>query len=299
MFLMDGTAEGSIKCSLTNWTGVVYKIPRDKLSEFRDRDDLKHSGVYFLYGEEGGQPVVYVGQAASRKNGEGILLRLNEHDKGKKGAAYWTEAVAITTTNNRLGATQISYLENYFYRRAKEAGRYEVKNQTEPAAGSSTEEEESELDEFIEYSELIIETLGYKSFVAPRDSSPVSGRPVSKSSHVCGVGTQAESPLMYISRKTREHGQAAGRGRLLSDGSTFVVYKGSTVVPYYAGEKGMSPQVSQRRSALRGAVLDKDETFTSPSAAGSFVVGNSCNGWCEWRDEQGRTLDEVTGRSKK
>ncbi len=28
LFLMDGDANGRVKCSLANWTGVAYKIPR-------------------------------------------------------------------------------------------------------------------------------------------------------------------------------------------------------------------------------------------------------------------------------
>ena len=28
LFLMDGDADGRIKCTLSNWTGVALKIPR-------------------------------------------------------------------------------------------------------------------------------------------------------------------------------------------------------------------------------------------------------------------------------
>ena len=30
MFLMDGEVTGKIKCTLSNWTGVIYKIPRNE-----------------------------------------------------------------------------------------------------------------------------------------------------------------------------------------------------------------------------------------------------------------------------
>ena len=50
LFLMDGTANGRIKCTLANWTGVAYKIPRTELDKCRDREELKQSGVYFLFG---------------------------------------------------------------------------------------------------------------------------------------------------------------------------------------------------------------------------------------------------------
>lgn len=60
-----------------------------------------------------GENVVYVGQAGVRKNGEGILFRLQEH-KRNPDKDYWTEAVVFTTSNNSFGPTEISYLENRF-----------------------------------------------------------------------------------------------------------------------------------------------------------------------------------------
>lgn len=41
------------------------------------------------------------------------------------------------------------------------------------------------------------------------------------------------------------------------------------------------------------AVLPEDVSFNSPSTAAVFVLGGSRNGWAEWIDDAGRTLDEV------
>ena len=41
LFLLDGEAGGRIKCTLANWTGVAYRIPRTALDLFKERDDLK------------------------------------------------------------------------------------------------------------------------------------------------------------------------------------------------------------------------------------------------------------------
>ena len=51
-FLIDGTSSGRIKCTIANWTGVVYRIPRTELEKCKEREDLKQSGVYFLFGTE-------------------------------------------------------------------------------------------------------------------------------------------------------------------------------------------------------------------------------------------------------
>ena len=31
VFLIDGNSTGRIKCTMQNWTGIAYKIPRFKL----------------------------------------------------------------------------------------------------------------------------------------------------------------------------------------------------------------------------------------------------------------------------
>ena len=42
--------------------------------------------------------------------------------------------------------------------------------------------------------------------------------------------------------------------------------------------------------------LSKSMSFSSPSAAACFVLGASANGWTEWKDKSGRTLDELFRR---
>ena len=42
-----------------------------------------------------------------------------------------------------------------------------------------------------------------------------------------------------------------------------------------------------------GFVMKRDALCDSPSAAASFVLGRSANGWIEWKDESSRTLKEV------
>lgn len=163
VFLMDGESTGRIKATISNWIGVAYKIPRYKLSSCKERDDLSQSGVYFLFGNSEDNEVVYIGQAGIRKNGSGILARLNEHDKNPE-KSYWQEAVIFTTSNNSFGPTELSYLENKFCNMAIEAKRYQVKNANDPTPGNITEEKESELEEFADYAELILGVLGYKVF---------------------------------------------------------------------------------------------------------------------------------------
>lgn len=137
---MDGTAVGRINCTLANWT---------ELDKYKEREDLKQSGVYFSFGisDDIGENIVYIGQAGARKNGEGILYRLQEYKRDEK-KDYWTEAVGFTTLNNSLnnsfGPTEISYLEHRFFNLVKNAKRHNGKNNVDPTSGHVTEEKESE-----------------------------------------------------------------------------------------------------------------------------------------------------------
>lgn len=74
LYLMDGDVNGRIKCSLANWAGLAFKIPRTSLDLCKDRPELKQTGIYFLFGkDDNDRGIVYVGQAGVRNNGEGIL----------------------------------------------------------------------------------------------------------------------------------------------------------------------------------------------------------------------------------
>ena len=196
LFLMDGEPSGRIKCSLANWTGIAYKIPRTALDKCKDLDILKQSGVYFLFGtDKADNAVVYIGQAGVRKNGKGLLLRVQE---AHNSIDYWTEAVMFTTTNNSFGPTEISYLENRFCKLALTAQRYEVKNGNDPTSGNITEEKESELEEFVDYALLIMGTLGYKVFV------PLTKKEAADT-QCCGKADQPLEIELFLTRTIKKY----------------------------------------------------------------------------------------------
>ena len=172
LLLMDGEPSGRIKCSLANWTGIAYKIPRIYLDKCKDVDILKQSGVYFLFGtNKDGDAVVYIGQAGVRKNGKGLLLQVQEE---RSSIDYWTETIMFTTSNNSFSPTETSYLENRFCDLAIQANRYIVKNDNNPNPGNITEETESDLEGFIDYAKIVMGALGHKVFEPFISSSPES-----------------------------------------------------------------------------------------------------------------------------
>lgn len=284
MFLMDGEVTGKIKCTLSNWTGVIYKIPRIQLGDLKSRDEMKQSGIYFLFGrdEDKQKDVTYIGQATTRKNGEGVLLRIQEHTRDTH-ADYFNDVIILTTQNNSFGPTEISYLENKFTQLAKEAGRYIVKNGNDPNPGNVTEEKESELDEIVENTLMIIGTLGYRVFV-----------PMTKK--VSQDLTDNHSTYLYLKRKTKKSNKVIeATCERTTEG--FVVLEGSQVEikdsPYLpASLKEMRQNLIASR-VIQDGVLKEKQLFSSPSYAATFLLGIQTNGRTDWKDQDGRTLKEL------
>lgn len=289
IFLMDGTANGRIKCTLANWTGVAYRIPRVDLDLCKERNDLKQSGIYFLFGvsDETSEQMIYIGQAGARKNGEGILYRLQEHRKNPD-KDYWSEAVVFTTSNNSFGPTEISYLENRFCAMATDAHRYIVKNGNEPTQGNVTEEKESELEEFIEYAKIIMGVLGHKVF------EPLITMESNIDNDSIKNSASSASTVFYIKKLG-----ADARAVQTADG--FIILSGSMIsknpVPS-CPESALNAREKYKGIIDEHMTLLKDVQFKTPSGAAAFVLGRSVSGNIEWITEQGVTFGKFESKAK-
>ena len=68
----------------------------------------------------------------------------------------------------------------------------------------------------------------------------------------------------------------------------FIVLKGSI----YNYARVLSPIMKEQSR------LEEDKVFSSPSSAGEFCLSKrTCNGWAEWKDADGNTLDAVYRKS--
>lgn len=285
LFLMDGEVTGRIKCTLSNWTSLAYKVPRPYLEKCKDRLDLKRSGVYFLFGKNDyGDDEVYIGQAGIRKNGEGVLFRVSEHLKNE---FYFSEVVMLTTQNNSFGPTEISYLENKFTNMAIDVDRYKIRNGNDPNPGNVTEEKESELEDFIEYSKMVLGVLGYKIFVPLIEKSSKENNEKSNDD---------KKSFLYLSRKSgKSNRQIEAKCKRTDEG--FVVLKDSMI------ETIDSLAIPKSIKELREECIDKNEIvdgklnknylFNSPSYAAAFVLGTNANGRTSWKTEKGITLKDL------
>jgi len=273
LFLLDADPDGRMICELSNWTGKAYRIPRGKVKDCSDRDELKSTAVYLLFGKaesSTSKPKVYIGEA------ENAYTRLVQHVSEKE---FWNESVVFISKDENLNKAHIKYLESRLYEIANSASRYEVQNGNTPTKSSISEADQAEMEEFIEYVKMLINTMGFKVFepILKKDTENI------------------ESEELFI--KGARGANAVGKR--VTDG--FVVFKESEIaldtVPSFP--KGFN---TLRAELLEGEVIknhddklmfESDYLFSSPSAAAAVVMGRSANGLIEWKDKSGRDLKSI------
>ena len=259
LFLLDGTAGGRIKCTVNSRTEIIFKFPRKDLVKCKGRSELENAGVYILLGEEDGRPTVYIGQAGGRKNGKGILSRLNEHERNPD-KNFWTEAIVFTTSDNSFGATEISWLEHKFCDMAIKAARFSVKNGNDPSPGNITEEKESELEKHSEFAQLVLSAIGYKIFEPLKKNSPPPA-------------VKSDEEIFHLKRKIKALGRTI-TAQMKRTTTGYKVLAGSEISPL-CEKPSLALQKRRRDSKISDGRLLVDEEFSSPSAAAKFITGNA------------------------
>lgn len=294
LFLLDGTPNGCLQAKLDNWTGLAFRWPvASKIDD--DIEALHYSGVYLLLGQGDGQtlPQVYVGQAASRKNGRSVLQRLAEHLKDER-KHFATQVVFLTTQTESFGLTELAYLENRLWVLATNAGRYRVTNNAEPAISTVTASKKAELDRYLDNAKILLSTLGF----------PVLE---SKADEVRSDKDIASPSGEFVLRKPSQP-QLLGMGKETRDG--FVLLEGSYVSrEIYVSCPTSVKRLREQLTAQKVLVLNaKDDTvyrltkaliMSSTSQAAAFVLGHSAQGPALWKTHDGLSYQEVMGATAK
>ena len=275
IFLIDGEPNGRMSCELSNWSGKAYKIPRIKIKDCNDRTDLSSTGVYLLFGKDDvGKEQVYIGEA------ESILKRLNQQLNQKD---FWNEAIVFISKDENLNKAHIKYLENRLHDIAKSTNRYKIDNSVVPTQSSISESDRAEMEEFIEYIKLLVNTLGHKVFEEKREFKTKQNQ---------------ESFFIKAARGVESQGE------LTSDG--FVVFKNSKVASTVVNSMTSNFILFRQKLIDEGVLVEKGEyfefsddyIFSSPSTAASIVMGRNANGLTEWKNLEGKTLKEFESTEK-
>lgn len=283
IFLPSGDPTGIQVAELTTGIVQVIEVPRKLVNDFLEMPQSEQVGVYFLVGEdsETGRPAVYVGQTGS------VGRRINEHHlEGKHD--FWNRALVAVSLKHSFTNTHALYLEWSSIAQANIAQRYKVFNGNAGSKPHTPAWLEADCEEFFLTIRMLLATLGQRFMDSL--ANPVASALSSQSIAV------PSTDALFCSGKDG----ATARGQYTDDG--MVVLKGSkarlTVVPSFMGSSPF-----KRRAALQISgdlvqegeflVFQNDIEFGTPSGASDVVLGRNSNGWIEWRDGAGVTLDTL------
>lgn len=265
MIYHNGQPDGirSIRRNLSTMT--TYVIPRPLLSEAKNISGINRPGIYYLINEDDGNKIVqlYIGQT---RNG---IARLDDHNRSKD---FWNKAIMFLAESKTFTLDMINGLEKFAIIKAQESKRYKIENNVVP----KYEIDEYDLvavEEIYDEIQFIMATQGYKMNDAK--------------------STLNESDILHT---TRNGITAFG----IYDGEKFDVLEGSQI-------NVDKPAHLQRYNRQRKELLSQQSIinvdgkyilkvtldFKTPSGASDFVLGGSTNGWVEWKNKDGKTLDEL------
>lgn len=279
IFLPFGSPRGIKIAEITNRTVQAVYIPRNQLEDAGKRIEVTNVGVYFLFGQSqnAAMPSVYIGEA------ENCFERLKQHNREKE---FWDSAVVFVTNNNQnqFTKTDVKFLERISFKTAQKINRYKL-NQTVPANSFVPEWRQADLYDIFETLSILLSTLGYRLFDEIR-TSKVSDNP-----------TLHKDRVFYCKGKGLE-----AMGEYSEEG--FVVYQGSQMSKTTSNSIH-NYLVINRETLIKDGIVNeaneaflfmKDYPFNSPSQAAAIVLGRNANGWIEWKNIDGITLDQIKRR---
>ena len=246
-------------------TVTTYVIPRTMLGEAKSISGINRPGIYYLINENEDNKIaqLYVGQT---RNG---IARLDDHNRSKD---FWNKAIMFLSDNKTFSLDIISGLEEYAIVKARESNRYKVENTVNPKY-EIDEYDLASIEEIYDEIKFIMATLGYKLDKA--DDNP------------------GNSAILHTTRNGIQ-------GRGIYSGDKFDVLEGSEI--NLKKETTLAKYNLQRKELLASGgiveeagkyILKVTLTFNTPSGASDFVLGGSTNGWTEWKNVDGKTLDAL------
>ena len=260
----NGQPDGirSIRRNLSTMT--VYVIPRPLLAEAKTISGINRPGIYYLINENDDNKIaqIYVGQT---RNG---ILRLDDHNRSKD---FWNKAIMFLADNKTFSLDMISGLEKFAIIKAQESKRYKVENTVVPKY-EIDEYDMASVEEIYDEIQIIMGTQGFK---------------------MDNVKSSTSSDIFHT---TRNGISALG----IYDGEKFQVLEGSQIninKPVHLARYN-----KQRAELLASGEISQVDgkyflnitiEFNTPSGASDFVLGGSTNGWVEWKNSEGKTLNEI------
>lgn len=262
--LIDSESDGIRICRVEGESLVTVVVPREKLAEANHLPQLPQRGIYYLIDEDHGVlSRVYAGQTIQG------LTRLDSHRTRKD---FWNKAVMFLDEDWNIDRDVLDSLEAKAIDYVRAHGSYETDNLATPNPRLSPYKEQRV--------KALHESVLFRMKVLGYDLDRTETAP----------GTA--STLFH----TKKNGVRAS-GRYDKTTGSFTVLAGSPIELGRAIIKNQGAIAARKRlfkDQKEGRVaLSDDVEFPSPSTAAVFVLGGSQNGWIEWINDAGQTLDSV------
>lgn len=261
--------------TLDNFNLKCFLIPRSELKEVQQRDESKLPALYFLFGKnEEGLDSLYIGES------ESFLKRLMQHNDTK---LFWNKAVVFT---GNLDKSKIKYLEYISIQEAQNAKRLNILNKTEASENTMSEEDLVSTKNYFNQVKYILSSFDYQIFDKIEDTIDKTDSNVkiylkeSKGNawNAIGIFIQGEDKVKILK----------GSLARLESLDSFKSH------PYYPKRLNLIDKgVLKITDDSKNYIFTEDYICDSTSEAGSYIKGSSVNGWKEWKNEDGKTLDEM------
>lgn len=262
-YLIDGDPKGTQYAFISNKICQMFVVPRSNLAYLNEQEKLQKPAFYILIGEdEATKPQAYIGETENFKE------RVKDHDSKK---TFWQKALIFVSKDADMTKADVQYLEHKAIAEAKQTNAFVLnENKQIPKAPNLPEYQRDAIDEFFEDVKFLTSFIGCNIFELTK--------------------FHAEH-LFY----TKGRGCDA-KGIYGSNG--FTVLKGSVIaktsVPSLKWDKKRTNIMHEYADFSEDElVMTSDKTFASPSTASSFCLGRPSNGWADWKDKDGNTLDSV------
>ena len=262
-YLIDGDPKGTQYVFISNKICQMYIIPRSNLAILNERSELWTPAFYILLGEdEATKPKAYIGET------ENFRERVKDHDSKKE---FWQKALIFIAKDAAMTKADVQYLEHKAIAEAKTSNTFVLnENKQTPKAPNLPEYRKDDMDGFFEDVKFLTSFIGCNIF---------------------DVVKTKEKHLFYINVRGCD---AKG----FYDAKGFTVLKGSIIakssVPSCSWKEKREKLIKEYASPDGDKFkMESDKTFSSPSTASMFVLGRPSNGWSDWKDKDGQTLDSV------
>lgn len=269
LFLLEGDPTGVKKVQLSNWSGLAFVIPRNKLEVINKREELNKQCLYFLVGGTSISPEVYIGEA------ENFQKRIPQHQSRD----FWNTCIVFLAKDENLSKAHVRFLEATFVDDCKKANRAKMHNGNSPDGSKLSEEDESDMDEFKQNIKLVLSTLGYTFH------------------EIASVADKSYEKYFIKAKGLEAKGIYTSEGMIVLEGSQVAKEEVPSIHEYLHNLR--AEKIQEQAVSDKGDFYEVQQkiTFSSLSTAAGFVMGRSANGWNEWKNIEGKTIDEIERKS--